>query len=226
MNFMMGNVRRLLIGYLSLLSSPLCFAGQWEAPVIEVEAMPMDPAVEVIFHYIHDGAGLDEMPKVGVLPEGVKLLPATVSTTPLLMGGAQKEAVDMFRFQIPVGCLSGEHAISIPLATSTEPKELKVILKVPEVVEIKPRRLIWKRGDASESKTASVVSVTREGVVLTKVEPSDDAFDVILERKAAQLYSVKITPKDVASSKRTVIRVRGIDLHGRETSFNLYAEVR
>jgi len=203
------------------------FAGQWDSMVVEVQAKPTEPVVEAVFRYTHDPSGLDKAPEFGTWPEGVKLLTDAVATAPLLMTeSGQKENVDMFRFQIPVGCLSGERAITIPLTNATEPKELKVILKVPELVEIKPRRIVWEKGEVAEAKITSVVSVTREGVVLTKVEPANDAFEVILERQAAQLYSVKITPRDVTQPKRTVIRVIGADIHGQETSFNLYAEVR
>lgn len=223
----MSNVMRFFsIGLIFSCGIFSSFAGQWESAAVDIKAKPEEPFVEVVFRYTRDTSGLDKMPEFGVWPEGVKLLTGVVSYTPLLgPGDVQKEAADVFRFQIPVGCLAGEHAISIPLVNSTEPKELKVILKVPEWVEIKPRRIIWKRGEAAESKTTSIVSVTREGVMLTKVEPSDDSFDVILERQAAQLYSVKITPKDITKPTRTVIRVIGTDIHGRETSFNLYAEI-
>ena len=220
-------MRLLSVVFMLLCTTSSCFAGQWESAVLEVQAKPEEPVAEVVFRYTRDASGRGKIPEFGVLPEGVKLLSAAVSNAPAQgTDGAHKENVEVFRFQIPVGCLSGEHTILLPLANFAEPKELKIILKVPESVEITPRRLIWKKGEAAEAKTTSVVSVTREGVALTKVEPSDDAFEAILERQAAQLYSVKITPKDITKPKRTVIRVIGTDIHGHDTSFNLYAEVR
>jgi len=211
----------------SLCCSFPSFAGQWDSMVVEVQAKPTEPVVEAVFRYTRDPSELDKATEFGPWPEGVKLLTGAVATAPLLVTEAgRKDSVDSFRFQIPVGCLSGERTISIPLINSADPKELKVVLKVPELVEIKPRLMVWEKGSAAKTKTTSIVSVTREGIVLTKVEPDDDAFEVILERQAAQLYTVKITPKDVTASKRTVLRVIGVDMHGQETSFNLYAEVR
>ena len=76
--------RGLLVGM-----SP-CFAGQWDVTVLEIQAGPMVPVAELIFHYIHDGAGLNKMPQLGVLPGGVRLLPSAVSAAPLLTAGGER----------------------------------------------------------------------------------------------------------------------------------------
>jgi hypothetical protein len=222
------NMRQLLpTSLMALFCSISCFAGQWESAVVNVQAPSTEPIVEVVFRYTHDTSGLNKMPELGVLPEGVKLLPRTATPTPSSgTNTVLKEPVAVFRFQMPVGCLAGEHIISIPLANSAEPKELKVILKVPEFVEIKPRHLIWKKGDAAEPKMTSIVSVTREGVVLKKVEIGDDTFSAVLECPARQLYKVKITPKHTNTPHLTLIRVIGTDIYGKETGFNLYAEIQ
>jgi hypothetical protein len=203
----------------------LSHAGQWDQSVLRAEAKPEEAFTKVTFRYKYIAADREKLPKLGPLPRGVTLLPGSIETSTDVSG---KEATQLFDLQIPVGCVAGDHTIALPLIEppASEPNELKVTLKVPEFVDIKPRRLIWEKGGAHEPQTTSIVSVTPEGVTFTQLALSNDAFDATLERQAAQLYTVKISPKTTNNSVLTVVRVIGADLHGKETSFNLYAEVQ
>ncbi len=196
-------------------------AESWDRETVEVVADPWAAYTEVSF--VYKGADRAKaLPGFGPLPTGVEL------TAPVAIPSGKPEEESRYLFKVPVGHLAGTKGFEFAYEESDVPEKkfLRLVVKIPETVEARPRRLIWKQGEEAKPQTTSIACVTEAGVEISEVKSMSDLFTAGITRTSPNLYTLTVAPLKTDASRRTVIRVMGADASGRKTAFNVYAEVR
>ncbi len=91
-------------------------------------------------------------------------------------------------------------------SNNAEGYKLVLSVDIPQAIELKPRVLTWRRGSEATTKEIHVTFHDELPLALHSIVPqNDDAQNFsyeIVEREINKIYTIRITPKDMAVQSR------------------------
>lgn len=128
---------------------------------------------------------------------------------------------------ISVGGKKGVQRQSVYVKTSEDSKErigLQLAINVPELLEIKPGVVFWRKGSQPEIKEIQLVPNADYDLKIKSVESEHNLFGVeLVDEEASQVLAV--VPVNTAENVRDTIRIHA-EYKGVEKQFVVHAMVR
>ncbi|MCC5808293.1 MAG: DUF1573 domain-containing protein [Opitutales bacterium] len=181
---------RLISLSLALLCGVASAAGSlaWESKLFEHTAKPGEERVTATFHFTN----------AGTAPVEILNLRATCGcTVPDLKKrvyepGESGEIDVVFTY----GSRTGEQNLRVSVFTDQpgQPEQLQLVVNIPQMVELSPRIVYWRRGEPMEPRTVRINVAKEHGIVITQVRPHNNAFAHRLEEDTSGNYTLEITP--------------------------------
>ena len=163
----------------------------WKNSVIDYHAKPADESVTALYYFVNEGAA------------PVQIL-TTKTSCGCTVATLEKEVyapgeMGVLKAKFTFEGRTGVQKKNI-LVYTNDPKVPEVMLTlnvdIPPFISVEPQLLFWTRGEKPLAKSAIVMVLAKDPVLITKVESSDPTFDCQLTTiEEGRRYSVSVTPK-------------------------------
>lgn len=214
----------------------------WKQKTIELSANARQEKVEAVFPFKNGGD------KRVTVQSTVASCDCTVPELEkkVFEPGETGELKAVFKIQGRVG----RQEKTITVTTAEEPQSPTVLtlrVNIPELVEIKPRLIMWRVGEDLTEKLVELYLATNPAVTVLGVEPNEPTIQTRLETVVPnRQYRLFLKPTSTAAPARNVVRVKTKDVRegeiypaasslptsstaiGQERvdSFNIYVQVK
>ncbi len=160
----------------------------WESKLFEHTAVPGEERVTATFAFTNTGSA----------PVEILNMRATCGcTVPELKKrvyhpGESGEIDVVFTY----GSRTGEQNLRVSIFTDEQvpATQLQLLVTIPQMVELSPRIVYWRRGEPMESRTVNIRVATEHGVAIMEVRPHNNAFTHSLVEEGPGEYTLEITP--------------------------------
>lgn len=204
--------RRWLISVYALVigSSLLRAELVWENPTLIINSRSGETSAVGVFRFINRGTHPVRI--VRVAPScGCTVAKPSEDLVPAGGGGELPATVSL-------SPRDSMRAVTIKVGTDEGPDvhyNLALQVSIIEPVQVTPRLLYWKRGDAPAAK--SIVLKLEDGAEVTHVAVQGDGFTAELDSPSEKELFVRVTPTDTARPGTAHLRLT-VKQNGRETA--------
>lgn len=195
---------------------------EWERKEASLTASPRQEKIEHSFHFKNSGSA----------PITIKSAKSSCDCTVadlskmIYAPGEGGELKVIYKIEGKVG--KKERTITVETDEPGAPTVLTLKVDIPELVEVKPRLLVWQKGESNVEKPIDVFMATEPPISLTNVVSSDPDVSVRIEPIApSREYRIWIKPHSTEVARRAVIHVtaKATDLD-QDYHFNIYVQIR
>ncbi len=160
----------------------------WESKRFEHTAKPGEERVTATFHFTNTGTAPVEI---------INMRATCGCTVPELEKrvyepGESGEIDVVFTY----GSRTGEQQLRVSVFTDEQAAatQLQLLVNIPQMVELSPRIVYWRRGEPMEPRTVRIKVATEHGIAIMQVRPHNNAFAHKLVENEAGEYTLEITP--------------------------------
>jgi hypothetical protein len=188
--FLVGTVAALMISALN--GSGL----EWETKRISIVATPEQESAEGIFAFTNNS---DQTVTIKSVRSSCGCTVAELEKR-VYQPGESGEIRTLFTFGTRTG--AQRKSISVVTDATHEAKtNLHLEVSIPELIQIKPFFVFWRKGDALEPKTIELRMSDPDLIKPVSIEANNELFDAVLESTDDQaVFSVVITPRSTEIS--------------------------
>ena len=195
---------------------------EWERREASLTASPRQEKIELSFAFTNSGA----------VPVTIKSAKPSCDCTVAELGKktyAPSESGELkvvYKIEGKVG--KRERTITIETDEPGEPTVLTLKVDIPELVEVKPRLLVWRAGDTPDEKAVDIFLATDPAMSLTDATSSDPAVTLRVETVVPfRQFRLWVKPRSTQASLRSTIHVTTMaaELH-QDYHFIIYAQIR
>jgi hypothetical protein len=216
--------KRFLIGAVAaLVISALNGSGlEWETKLISIVATPEQESAEGIFAFTNNS---DQTVTIQSVQSSCGCTVAELEKREY-RPGESGEIKALFTF----GTRTGAQRKSISVVTDA-PDEEKISLllevSIPELIQIKPFFVFWRKGDALEPKTIELRMSDPDLIRPVSIEANNELFDAVLESTGDRgVFSAVITPRSTEISGNSHFLVTTDYPAGKPRVVRIYAGIR
>ena len=216
--------KRFLIGAVAaLVISALNGSGlEWETTHISIVATPEQESAEGIFAFTNNS---DQMVTIESVRSSCGCTVAELEKREY-QPGESGEIKALFTF----GSRTGAQRKSITVVTDAPDEEKTSLLldvSIPELIQIKPFFVFWRKGDALEPKTIELKMSDPDLIRPVSIEANNELFDAVLESTDDRaVFSVVITPRSTEISGNSHFLVTTDYPTGKPRVVRVYAGIR
>ncbi len=208
---------------LALASSARAEALGWKRTTVEVVATARQEKAEAVFAFRNEGAQRVSITAVTascdcVVPELAKKV---------FEPGESGELRAVIEIRGKVG--RSEKTITVTTAENpAAPTLLTLRVDIPELVEIKPRLLVWQMGEAAAEKTVEIFLATRQPLALFEAKSDAPEMETRLETVVPhRQYRLIVKPASTTRPVRAAVSIKSRTGDSEDIqSVNVYAQVR
>ena len=190
--------KRFLIGAIAALtiSALYGFGLEWETKRISIVATPEQESAEGIFAFTNNS---DQTVTIKSVRSSCGCTVAELDKQEY-QPGESGEIKALFTF----GTRTGAQRKSISVVTDAPDEEKTSLLldvSIPELIQIKPFFVFWRKGDALEPKAIELRMSDPDLIKPVSIEANNELFDAVLESTDDRaVFSVVITPRSTEIS--------------------------
>jgi hypothetical protein len=198
--------RHVLAVILVCLATPAAFAAlEWRKDTISIDAAPLDEKAEAVFEFTNPG------PSAITITEVTTSCGCTVATPDkrTYARGEHGEIRAVFTFRGSVGKQSRTINVTTDEGGGHD-YTLTIEANIPQLFDVSPYFVVWKRGDAPESKPITIRALRPDVILPVSAESRDARFTATLEKApdAPDTYRVLIAPRDTEEAMNASIVVK------------------
>jgi hypothetical protein len=196
---------------------------EWEQKEISITADPFDDAATAVFRFTNRGE--ETITITDVRTSCGCTVPSLEKDT--YEPGESGEISATFTFDGRVGVQHKTISVG-PNEQGANTDALTLDVTIPELFEVRPQFLVWRKGDDPLSKSISIRNFYPDRIRLVSVESKDARFEARLEtaQDTAGIHSVVITPASTAETAQARIIVQSDQPGSEPRVITLYALVR
>lgn len=220
-----ANIMRPLVCILSVVAfANSLFAGlSWEQKEISIVADPFDDAATAVYRFTNDG---DVPITIADVQTSCGCTVPSLSKDTYLPGESG-EITATFTF----GGRIGEQHKTITVVTDetgANSTALKLEVEIPELFEVRPQFVVWRKSDEPSPKSISIINHFPDRIRLVSVESQDKRFEARLETAEDEpgAHKIVITPSETNESAQARIIVKSDQSGENPRVITLYALVR
>jgi len=198
-------------------ASALCAELSWEYTRVEIKAKPGQSSVEVDFPFQNNGQDVVH----------IETVESSCSCTSAIVGkstiapGESGAVTTVFEF----GEREGLQQKQVKVITDKQKQTtLFLVVDIPRLYEVEPRRLIWSLNDDS-TQSYRITNVSTNPVAVVSVTSSNTDFTPELkEIQPGFEYALLVTPKKLSRRAQAVITITTEPICGQTPkSYRVYA---
>jgi len=197
-------MRKILIAFLLLALPLLAHAAlEWKKTAISYDAKPEDESVTALFHFANTG---DKAIKILSTKTSCGCTVAQLEKTEYAPG-----ELGVMRVKFTFGDRTGQQIKQVQVYTDDATKYtylLTLEVKIPEFLSVEPQLLFWVRGEEPAAKSSIIEVLSKEPIIIEKLEPEDKNFECeLIKLEEGRRYKISVTPKSTEASLQSKLKV-------------------
>lgn len=223
-------MKNLFVRFVTSTCALLCLAAAahaapltWQSTTVELTATARQEKAEAVFAFRNEGPR--RMTIASVTASCDCVVPALAKK--VFDPGESGEIKAVIEIRGKVGRL--EKTITVTTAENpAAPMLLTLRVDIPEIVEIKPRLLVWQVGEPAAAKTVDIFLATRQPLAMVEAKSDAPGMDARLETVVPhRQYRLIVQPASTAQPVRAAVSIKSRTGDSEDVpSVNVYAQVR